>query len=99
MSKETVGAIVVIAVIILLLLSCFRGALVDESVAVSTLEAGGFSEVVVKNRIWFLVSWRGGSRDDAVLFVCQAKNPAGKTVNVNVTSGWIFRNATIRMPN
>ena len=74
------------------------GLLVPESKAVRALETQGFSEVKITDRSWFLIGVRGGDKSDCVRFTATAKNPAGKTVQVYVFSGWPFKGATIRTP-
>jgi hypothetical protein len=73
-----------------------RGILVDESRAVRHLENLGFSEVVITDKAWFAVGFRGCSEKDAAKFTAHAINPAGKIVAVGVCVGWPFKGATIR---
>ncbi len=76
--------------------SVFRGAFVDESVAVSALETQGYSDIRIMERHWFLVGLRGCDGDDAAQFATEATNPAGKRVQLYVCAGWPFKGATIR---
>lgn len=84
--------------LVLIFAGCSRGALVREDVAIRALEDQGFSDVKVTEHAWFWLGVRGGHKDDAARFTCQAKNPAGKEVTMYVFSGWLFGGATIRTP-
>ncbi len=79
------------------LVSC-RGCLVSEDVAIRALETNGFSDIKITDHSWFALGLRGGSTDDAARFTAEATNPIGKRVTVNVFTGWILKNATVRSP-
>ncbi len=99
MTKKTVGSVLfLVCVLGLCCLGAFRGALVDQKVAVEALETNGFSDITVQEHAYLFIGVRGGDRNDAARFTCKAKNPAGKEVTVHVFSGWPFKGATIRHP-
>lgn len=88
-------------VIVVILASVFygaRGACVVKGDAVKAVENMGFTDVEVLDKsIWF-VGFRGCDKADAALVEVQAKNSAGKVVNVDVCMGWPFKGATVRSP-
>lgn len=73
-----------------------RGIFVTEDKAIKELNIQGYSDIRVIDHDWFFVSLRGGASDDAARFEAEAKNPAGKQVNITVYCGWPLKGATIR---
>ncbi len=98
MKKETLSALFLIVLVLIVCLAPFRGALVSEESAVRALEVQGFSGIRVTEHAYFLLGLRGGDENDAARFTAEAKNPAGKDVTVYVFVGWPFKGATIRTP-
>lgn len=88
--------IVVLMIIGFVFLAFFAGLLVDEGVAIRTLETHGFSNIQIVDRDWFFIPIRGGSETDNVRFEAVATNPAGEFVTVYVYAGWPFKAGTIR---
>lgn len=74
----------------------FRGCVVNGDKATRAMETAGYTEVHLLDRGDIFVGLRGCEATDAVVFHMQAKNPAGKTVNTMVCSGWPFKGSTIR---
>lgn len=93
MSKEIV---LLIVVLFLMVGSTCRGAFVDESVAVTSLEKQGYTDIKIIDHDWFLVGWKGCDEKDAAKFTAIAKNPIGNEVEVFICTGWFFKGATIR---
>lgn len=86
-----------VVAIVLWLVFC-RGIIVNQDVAVRTLETQGFSDIQVAGSAWFLVGFRGCDAHDATRFTMRAKNPLGTEVNVYVCTGAFFKGGTIRVP-
>jgi hypothetical protein len=99
MKRESGSTLVEILIAVVIVLAvffgCFRGAFVDESVAVRALEKSGYSHVRITDHKWFVVGLRGCGRD-AARFDAIARNPAGQEVKVFVCAGWLFKGATVR---
>lgn len=89
--------LLVVFAIIALAFGCGRGVLVNENVAVRTLESQGYTDIHVTDHSWFAIGWRGCDEKDAARFTVRAKNPAGKEVTVYVCSG-LLKGGTIRTP-
>ncbi|MBI2041896.1 MAG: hypothetical protein HYT20_02680 [Candidatus Nealsonbacteria bacterium] len=77
-------------------ISACAGNLVDEDIAVKALKTQGFSDIMITDKDSWFVSFKGGGREDAVIFTALATNPAGKKVEVFVFAGWPWKGATIR---
>ena len=94
---ENKGEIILTGIVIIfLILIAGRGMLVDEQVAIETMEAQGFSDVVVEESAWFLVGFRGCGNDDAAKFEVSANNSNGQRVDCIVCADWPFKGSTIR---
>lgn len=89
---------IVYAVIIVLMIvfSMFRGAFVNQDIAVRALDTAGYTEIEIIDEAFFFMALRGGEKSDAARFHAKAINPVGKEVDVYVFSGWLFKGATIR---
>ena len=99
--KDNIIDFLVVLIIVLIILGLFGigffgGLLVDEGVAIRTLETQGFSNIQIVDRDWLFVPLRGGSNTDNVRFEAVATNPAGEVVTVYVYAGWPFKGGTIR---
>src|SRR5690348_11182624 len=46
----------------------------------------------------FAVSWRGCSKNDALIYSAEGTNAAGNRVKVVVYCGWLLRGCTVRVP-
>ena len=79
---------------LIFILGC--GALVDESEAIRTLEAAGYTEVSCPTSNWVFASWSGCSKEDDVAFKCTAVNPGGVRVKLVVCSNALLKGSTIR---
>ena len=88
--------IIGLIIIAFIALSFCGGLLVDEGVAIKTLETQGFSNIQIVDRDWLFIPFRGGAPTDNVRFEAVATNPAGKVVTVYVYAGWPFKAGTIR---
>lgn len=71
------------AILCLFLLSCVT----DDNDAIKALTDLGFTDIVITDRTATLTHWYGCSDDDGTAYSAQAKNPAGKTVNMTVCCG------------
>jgi hypothetical protein len=91
-NKILFRVIVVIAVIF----SLNRGYLVSTDVAAKALVASGYKNILVIEKSWLLINWRGGGHGDCVRFRAMAENEKGGQVEVYVFAGWPFKGATIR---
>lgn len=80
----------------IMILALSSGTMVDEKIAIETLEKQGFSNVTILEKQWFLVGWRGCANGDAAKFIASAINPRNQTVELYVCIGWPFKGATIR---
>ena len=97
MSDNATGSIVILVVaIVFVFLVGGRGMLVDEQVAINTMEAQGFTDVEVISKAWFFVGLRGCGGDDAARFEVTATNSNGQRVDCLVCADWPFKGATIR---
>ena len=94
---DKIWAVLIVLVVVLVIAMAFaRGVLVSEDVAIRALETQGYTNIKIIDHSWFALGLRGGSEDDAARFTATATNPIGKTVEVEVYTGWIFKSATIR---
>ena len=84
------------AIITILIVWFFPGILVGKDRAVKTLEAHGYSDIEITNRVWVLVKFRGCGSEDSVRFTAKATNPAGKPAEVYVCAG-LLKGGTIRV--
>ena len=94
--QDKVQFIIMAVVVVIFVLSLFRGTWVDESIAVRALEKQGYSDVQITDHSWFMVGLRGCGRSDAAKFTATAKNPVGQEIECFVCTGWLFKGATIR---
>lgn len=83
-------------VLALVFLGVGRGMLVDEQVAVDTMEAQGFTNVEVTDKAWFAVGLRGCGSDDTAKFEVTAINSNGQEVECLVCADWPLKGSTIR---
>ncbi len=74
-----------------------RGIIVDNDVAIRSMEAQGYSNIKVIDKSWFAVGFQGCDSSDAAQFTVQATNPAGKPTVVYVCTGAFFKGGTIRV--
>ena len=72
------------------------GACVDDKDVVRAVEKQGYSEVSIKDKSIFFVSWSGCSDSDAAKYDAKAKNPKGDSVDIIVCAGWPFKGVTVR---
>lgn len=82
---------------VMCVVSC-RGCLVEDYEAPKAMERAGYSDIKVTSRGDVFVGFRGCEATDAAVFHVQAKNPAGKPVQMIVCSGWPFKGSTLRSP-
>ncbi len=95
--RDCLGFLLIgLIVIALIALTFFGGLLVDEGVAIKTLETQGFSNIQIVDRDWLFILFRGGAPSDNVRFEAVATNPIGEIVTVYVYAGWPFKAGTIR---
>lgn len=91
-----ISIIVIVFVIVIVFLIGGRGMLVDEQVAIDTMEAQGFTNVEVTDKAWLFVGYRGCGSDDTTRFEVTATNSNGQQVDCLVCADWPFKGATIR---
>jgi hypothetical protein len=75
---------------------CGCGGLVDSDRAVQAVEDLGFSDVRVVDRSNVFPQFDGCGEKEAAAFSVQGKNPSGKTVQVTVCCGLMFKGCTVR---
>lgn len=91
MLKHKIG---LVALVMGLLVGC--GEMEENSRAVATMEAAGYSHVAVTGKHGMAASWNGCSESDAVAFDVTATNPAGRRVTATVCCGLWGKGCTIR---
>ena len=87
-----------IIVLLVFLLLAMRGLFANQGVAVRALDAQGFTGIHIVDHSWFLVGLRGCDGKDAARFTARATNASGKSVEVYVCTGVLFKGGTIRVP-
>ncbi|MBX4198269.1 hypothetical protein KW782_02940 [Candidatus Parcubacteria bacterium] len=91
-----IGVVLIVCLVIFLAIA--RGIFASPDTARRALETQGFSDIEITDHAWFMISLRGGDKNDAARFKAKATNPAGKRVEVYVFTGWPFKGGTIRTP-
>jgi len=86
-----------LGVIAVLLVGVILPQFVPESVAYSTAEGLGYTDVEVVSRDWVLVTLTGCSQGDLVKFTVSGTNPAGDQQTFYVCAG-LFKAGTPRFP-
>jgi len=84
--------------IVILVLLTVRGSCTRNEDAVYTAEVEGYSEVIVLDRDWFMVGFRGCDVEDAAKFEIKAVNVKGVKVEIIVCMGYPFKAGTVRVP-
>jgi hypothetical protein len=74
-----------------------RGIFASQDVAVRALEAQGYSDIQIVDHAWFAVGLRGCDDKDAARFTAKVTNPAGKSAELYVCTGVIFKGGTVRV--
>jgi len=94
--EDNIGCVGAIGTLVILVLCLFSGLFAKKDVAIRTLENQGFADVLIVDKAWFFVGFRGCDATDAARFTAIAKNPRDKEVTIYVCAGWPFKGGTIR---
>lgn len=90
-------AISVILILVVFFVVLGRGIFASKDVAIRALEAQGYSNIAIVDHAWLAVGLRGCDEKDAARFTAKVTNPAGKSAEVYVCTGVIFKGGTIRV--
>ena len=91
------GITYIIFLVVILIIGASRGIFANKDVALRTLNAQGYSDIQIMDHAWFVVGLRGCDGSDAARFTAKATNPAGKSAEVYVCTGVIFKGGTVRV--
>ena len=96
MDDGKITFVVIALFLVIMLVALVRGVLVDEKVAILSLESQDYSNAKITDHTWFAVGLRGCDSKDAARFTARVTNPAGNVTEVYVCTGWLFKGSTIR---